>query len=626
MSGRGRGAVLPDQGWVPRQRLTVTAEVCTVLFIEESGSLSKVFDFTTIPVGVELQRWLAAAFARATGPRSGVKRMATANSYFRWARRFASVLAAAQPVPLRPQEITGAHMAAYRLTLTPAGFRDGMIKMRKLVRGDGVVPQEAQRALCAGRLAPRQLPPMPAYTESERQQILTAARGEVRRARDRILAAREVLECFRRGELEEGSARWEVGEALDALDRTGNVPRMPCGQVPPRVLRAGGMRGLLPMLCLNRYEAAAFAVLLVDLTGENFGTLAEWPALHFRPDGGQGEAKVALVEGCKPRRGPSREHMVTAIEDLPAGLAALVEGEIEEERRLFRSPLRLYQLLLDLTALARKHGGLSGAFCYVSGTGGEGIWRSNMTSGHVGEWAVRRGFPRAPKGVMQAEAAAAARERGRPSVNVLRLRQTALERRRRPVAHAASTLRDYYLRRSPQVLEDSRRVVRQALDAEVAKARKAMEIPVFPRHLTDRAVHEPDAVAAEMGVDTATLPHILAGEQDTVLAACVDHHQGPLSPPGQACDLSFLYCLRCPNARALPHHLPAQLAAHDHLTALRTDLDVHEWQARYAETAARLTDLLNHYSAPERDAARHRIGQVERARVAALIAGELDLR
>jgi hypothetical protein len=55
---------------------------------------------------------------------------------------------------------------------------------------------------------------------------------------------------------------------------------------------------------------AAFGLLLTALTAENFGTVAGWPAVAYRPDGGlSGQTPaVALVEQVKPRRGPEREH------------------------------------------------------------------------------------------------------------------------------------------------------------------------------------------------------------------------------------------------------------------------------------------------------------------------------
>lgn len=387
----------------------------------------------------------------------------------------------------------------------------------------------------------------------------------------------------------------------------------------------------MPMLCLTLAEAAAFIVLLVDLTGENFGTVTDWPAAHFRPDGGRGDTQVALVEESKPRRGPSREHMVIAIEDLPASLAGAIEAD--DEHRLFRSPLRTYRLLLDLSALARKHGGLTRAFAYLTVQGRGGRWSANMHSYNVGKWAESHGHPRTPRDGSpapgpEAPGADASPEAGhaKPYVSTQRLRQTALERRRHPIAHSPGTLNDYYLRRSPKVLEESRGIVREALDAEVAKARRVQETPVFTHGFLERAGSDPAGAAAEMGVDTETLKSILAGDQDTVLASCADHRNPPHAPSNTVCDLSFLHCLSCPNARALPHQLPVQATAHDQLSTLRANLEPDEWDHRYGEPFARLTDLLRHYSHEDCDDARSRVLPEERDRVTALLNGRLDLR
>jgi hypothetical protein len=608
-----------------------TPQTCTVLFTEESGRRSKTYDFTILPLSSQLQHWLAAAFARATGPRGGAKRVGTADHYFQTVKRFATVLASAQPPPSRPQEITTAHIAAFRLALPPASFHHQVQGLRTLMRQDQQLRPEVRRAVCEGRLPRRPLPKILAYTDAERQQILTAARGDVRRARDRIRSGRDLLARYRRGELTPGSDEMRVGEALDVLDRTGDLPRHAFGGIPDRLIALGGAKKLMPLLCLTLPEATAFSVLLVDLTGENFGTVIDWPAAHFRPDGGRGSTQVALVEETKPRRGPSREHMVIPIEDLPASLAGAIEGD--DEHRLFRSPLRTYRLLLDLSALARKHGLLTRAFSYLTAQGrAGGKWSANMHSYYVGKWARSHGFPPPPRDGSptadheQETGAPPQAGHGKPYVSTQRLRQTALERRRRPIAHSPSTLNDYYLRRSPRVLEESRGIVREALHAEVAKARQVQEIPVFTRGFLERAETDAAGAATEMGVDTPTLKRMLAGDQDTVLASCTDHHSPPHTPPGTACDLSFLHCLSCPNARALPHQLPAQVTAHDQLATLRANLELDEWDHRYGDAFARLTDLLRHYSGEDRDDARSRILPEERDRVTALLDGRLDLR
>jgi hypothetical protein len=381
------------------------------------------------------------------------------------------------------------------------------------------------------------------------------------------------------------------------------------------------------MLCLTRLEAVAFAVLLVDMTGENFGTIIDWPAAHFRPDGGLGEQSVALVEETKPRRGPYREHMVAAVEDLPGRLADVLADD--GERRLFRSPLRVYLLLLELTELARRQGGFDAAFSYA-GITSKTKWRTGMTSYYVGCWAEQHGFPRPPSRRPDRpgtrESVPVTNDAGKPPVLLLRLRQTAIERGRRPIAHSRETMNDHYLRRSPAVVEESRDIVRETLVEEVSKARNVQEVPVFTSEFLTRANLDPQAAAAEMDVDTVTLKRIVTGEQDTVLTACVDHLNSPHTDRGNACDASFLACLRCPNARALPHQLPLQVVVHDRFKTLRANLSPQTWEHRFADPFSRLTNLLNHYTPEDLDAARDRITPHEQRLVDDLLNGRLDLR
>ena len=88
----------------------------------------------------------------------------------------------------------------------------------------------------------------------------------------------------------------------------------------------------------------------------------------------------------------------------------------------------------------------------------------------------------------------------------------------------------------------------------------------------------------------------------------------------------ILTCLNCPNARALPHQLPAQVAAHDQLAVLRADLEPADWEHRFGEPFARLSDLLRHHSPQDRDDARSRLAPGHRDLVQALLSGGLDLR
>src|SRR5260370_9402357 len=191
---------------------------------------------------------------------------------------------------------------------------------------------------------------------------MTALRRDVRPARDRISAGRALLTRYRAGEVPAGVPDARLGAVLDMFDRTGDVPREKSGNPARRVSKAGGVDAIAALLCLTAAEMTAFCLLLTALTANNFGTVAAWPAICYRPGGGgdntgsrDGDpaSAVTLVEQVKPRRGPEREHMVTALEDLPAALAGVLTAE-EADGRLFPSPPRLYWLLVDLTACSRR--------------------------------------------------------------------------------------------------------------------------------------------------------------------------------------------------------------------------------------------------------------------------------
>ncbi|MFB6940793.1 hypothetical protein ACFWGL_08115 [Streptomyces sp. NPDC060286] len=477
--------------------------------------------------------------------------------------------------------------------------------------------EDALRDLLRTRLpAAAEATQVMAYSDHEWQQIMTAVRRDVRISRDRIRAGTRILARFRDGELIPGSRQEALGRMLEQFATTGDLPRNESGALWDEVSRLGGAMAITGMLSLTRDESTAFALLLSALTAENFGTVKTWPALHTRPDGGVAAQAVALVEETKPRRGPDREHMVAALEDLPASLRELAESE-DTEPRLFHSPLRVYQLLLELTQTARRLSGATRAFISYSpkrrSAFGRGMWNTEV---HVKHWSQTRGFP------SMREAVAG----GPPVVQVRRIRQSALELKRRPVAHSRETLRDHYLKRSRTVQEQSRSVVGKALREQVAKARTAMEVPVFTPAFLDRAARDPEAAAAEAGLDPEVLKRLLAGDQDTVLTGCVDHLAGPDTPPGTPCTASFFACLGCGNARALPHQLPVQIVVRDRLLATRPNSDPATWHAKYQAAADRLEDILRHYTPAEREQARAELSDGQSELIDDLLAGRLDLR
>ncbi|MFI0740803.1 hypothetical protein ACH4PU_22330 [Streptomyces sp. NPDC021100] len=379
---------------------------------------------------------------------------------------------------------------------------------------------------------------------------------------------------------------------------------------------SGGLTGIGLRLCLAGAEMTAFALLLTALTAENFGTVAAWPAVHYRPDGGFAEGGLALVEAVKPRRGPDREHMVTALEDLPPGLGDLLQSP-QDDLPMFRSPARVYRLLLELTEVSRRHGGHTLAFSGFNPrpTSSNSRWPQGTQASYIGKWAAGHGFP-------TGKASAG----GLPSVEARRIRQTGIEHSRRPVAQTRRTMNDSCLKRSPDMQRESRTVVGAALRAEVGKARARRRIPVITAALVDRARTDLAAAAEESALPPDTLRRMINGEYDTAATACTDHLAGPQTEPGQPCTASFLACLDCANARGLPHHLPVQLALHDRLAGLRPHMDQAVWRVRFEKPLAQLADLIGHYNDADRQQARRRLSERERQMVEDLVDGRMDLR
>uniref|UniRef100_A0A8D3WN30 Uncharacterized protein n=2 Tax=Streptomyces TaxID=1883 RepID=A0A8D3WN30_STRFA len=619
---------MPPSDWRPPERLLEASGGTAVRVIEESGARSRVFDFANIrdPKGKRvlidegLQRWFASAFAERTSPRSGVKRVRGAESLYSvlsWLARYFSVQS---PTVREPGDVTEAHVLelwTHTEGRNAASQCTHLHRLRQLWRDDKKLSKEVRDALYKERMPEvTEISDVPEYDDDAMQRIMVALRHDIRVARDRIRAGQHLLARYRAGQIRSGHPDHELGMLLDVFERTGDLPRTPGGTMVSVVWKLGGSQEITRRLCLSSRELTAFGLLLTALTAENFGTVAAWPAAHYRPDGGvEGVPQIALIEASKPRRGPEREHMVTPVEDVPEELAVLLVAD-DPEPRLFRSPLRVYQLLLDLTQLARRHGGHSSAFAgFRTQTSGAKRWTRGADAKNIARWSVQHGFPtKEPT------------KDGVEPVEARRLRQTGIERKRRPVAHSRSTMNDHYLARSQDVATQSRVVVADALRSQVAAARKRRSIAVLPAALVARAASDLEGAARDAELDPTVLRRLVSGEQDTVLAGCTDHLNSPGAPPGEPCAESFLACLGCENARALPHQLPLQIAALDQMSILKVHTDVATWNARHAVHHERLQDLVGQYHQSEQDLARRRLTGRQSEMINDLMAGRMDLR
>ena len=140
----GRRAGLPAAGWELPSRFADDERAGTrVRFTEELSGRTALFDFGKLAAAPAIQQWLARAFARSTGPRSGVKRVATARG------RHWSLKAFAECLGLSRQQARGDLAAACSRGLhrrrsghaTAAGHGTVPKRLRAVLREDPELPE-----------------------------------------------------------------------------------------------------------------------------------------------------------------------------------------------------------------------------------------------------------------------------------------------------------------------------------------------------------------------------------------------------------------------------------------------------------------------------------------------------
>ncbi|MFF1715545.1 hypothetical protein [Streptomyces sp. NPDC058268] len=362
-------------------------------------------------------------------------------------------------------------------------------------------------------------------------------------------------------------------------------------------------------------------MLLTAMTGQNPEVILKTPAVHHRADGHTGGMPTAIVGLRKLRRG-RRAYMDLALSEVPDWISIPDTAKKVSSRDELHTPFGLYQLLHELTARSRELVGGNRLLIGYRAAGGEGLTRRLRPLADTGVHVAQLGRS---YGLVRDEPA----EGGRPTPLPLRLdllRLTFIELHQRPVAHTEQTAATSYLARNRGNITEYRKVVAAALDAEVAKARTRGAMAVICAADTERARTDPDAVAAELGLDARTLKRMIAKELDTVVAACTDNLGGPHAPPGAPCPASFMLCLECECARALPHHLPLQVLVHDRLAQRREQMDPLQWAQRFAGPHERLADLLDQHDEMAVADARRDATEAERSLAERFLNRELDLR
>jgi hypothetical protein len=607
----GRAAVLPQAGYTLPRRLFVSAEECRVLAFPEDGGPPHDIDLTKLPVSRALQGWFAVAVAGATGPSGPLRRAASQRNALRILKRFTGYLSTLRRPPGRPDQLRRAHVDGFVIAGGRALHRD-LGSLRSLLRhADPPAPDRF-----AARLTTASVPkidnPVGSYSEAEFRRIIARCKGELRRAETRIRQGRADLAAWRNDEVAPSDRRaWERGRLLDHVDRHGDVPRT--GRPDASVADHGGPAALMGGLHLTYSEVTAAAVLLICLTGQNASTVDSATVAHLRPDADTGVLASAVVDLVKPRRGSRSAHMSVALLD------ASPEGRRGGEK--LDTPFGVYTLLVDLGRASRTRLGADRLLAFYSDRGGPHGrgFRAGLPSQAIYVWS------RSGAGLYCDPPAGSEDEQGPPlRLDARRLRLTFLELHQRPVAQTERTLVNEYLARNRGNLGEYQRLVATVLEQQVGLARAVRPLRVLSADDVAMAAADPAEVAAVQDMPAETVPDLVSGRLDTVLAGCVDNLNSPHSEAGSPCTASFLLCLSCPCARATPVHLPVQVLVHDELLARRTRMTPLAWAQRFAAPATQLADLLAQYGPGAVADARANATDSQRELVDRFLSRELD--
>jgi hypothetical protein len=521
-----------------------------VVHVDEKGEDSQIYNFERLPLSEKLQRSFAKIFAGKLDS-GGWRTVQSSRGGFQALTRFAGFLSKLDRPPTDITEITPAAWHAWRLSRpnSSTGQRD-YTRIAGLLRLDPRLPADTYAAGCKPIREVKATET--AYSQEHFAALKSTAARVVSAAVHRIAANQQCLVEWRAGAFADRTEEWWLGEALDILARTGDVPhRVRLNgrgrtsrqrYLDPRYAKALGGQGVVDAgyrLCLTPTEAVALAVLIVASHGWNSTTVSELRVPQIMP-GPDGNGQIIYrMELEKRRRYEPHRYESRNLTDWGPG-----------------SPGRSITQALQATAPARATLEELGA-----PTDRLIVWRKTR-SPITGDPATHFQFGFGP-----VELTTWARATGL-EVNMRRLRRTVVVlHRRTPTQHSQDVHDRTYVLREPAARHEAVLVIESGVAEAISHAHEAV-----------RARRGTPGEAADPGVDTAT-------------ANCADYEHSPFSPHGAPCRASFLLCLACPNAVVTPRHLPRLGYLHQALEELRGVLPAEPWDHDWRDHYARLQHI-----------------------------------
>ena len=600
MSGTGKRAVLPPAGY--RRPGNLTADGLIAHAAGQGGQDHGTYDFRDCPGPEPFKRELVAAFAwcaSAGGPWGSAR---TCDNYAKYIRQFLRFTASCSPPVTETSRISPAIWNTWTL---PKPRRR---QLRVVLLEVASLPPETRQRMQARSRAMR-APRATSYSVQELKAIRDAAGKTVRSAQLRIEAGALLLERWRAGETEQGSADWQWGRLLDHLSRTGELPRSIVStdgtrylpRPVRRLLGPGGGTAALARLYPAYTEMGAAAVLLICHEAWNLSVLetmrvpGQWP----NADAGAVSPAIHRVETVKPRRGPRLRHGSSNLADLGDGSPGHAIRQVTAITEHARATLAHAGIPSTSLLLARRAKALEGGGVFADGqAAGSAIKAWSDIAGLTGR-------------------------DGPLEIGARRLRRTVQVLYGGPRNNTVRTHEDVYLLRDDHVREESAQVIATGL-AEAVEHAETRVLMRMVSQATGASAADAEQVARQTGITIGLAADVAGGRLDTAVAACTDFEHSPFTASGP-CAVSFLLCFACPNALATGRHLPRIIYLHQALEALRSAVDAATWAADWAAHHFRVTDLIGtHTTAAERAGLRAQLTSEDRELIDRMLERRLD--
>ncbi|WP_433709265.1 hypothetical protein ACQP2U_22340 [Nocardia sp. CA-084685] len=591
-----RRAALPGASYTRPSSLDPTGLLVTVF--GESGGVEGTFDFTPLPGSIELRRAFAAALDRKSGPAATWRSGETCRNGYWALRAFLEYLVGRDDAPSTAAQISPGMWAAWRLSLPhnhTARNRQALLRtVLPLIPG---LPAETVTAIDQ-RIAKGPHTTEAAYSYEQFEQIRSKAAAMFNTALVRIRRNREHLRRWYSSEYAEGSTDWVLGEALDAILRTGDVPRYGGhADVVHRYTRVLGGRGAdktWARLFLTSAEAFALVVLLVASEGWNRSVVHRMRVPDHDPAVGDEEFDIHLVEICKRRRPVRLRYTSNNLVDTGPDSPGRLMRQAIEATELARQSLELLGRSTDRLLVSRRSGTPEDPFC-------EGIPAQSVIS----RWSVQAGLSAPDETPLR--------------VSLRRVRRTVqVLIRKQPAQNTEQTHESVYVLRDPSARAEAQETIAKGLSDALDHAHAVVKMRIV---LGDNANE-----LIELSDDPDLARAIQRGEMDTATTACTDFFDSPFSDePGTPCTASFLWCLRCENAVITRRHLPRLVYLHRGLNELRGTVDQAVWDQDWHQHFHRLHQLLaEHTTTAEQAAALPTISNIDRILIDRLLNRRLD--